>query len=318
MPRVYGYSPGSSRGHGVLGPVDRLDLDIGIGGDALLCGSQSRSLAARRGPQDGTSLRVGAQAICGGSLPRTRNVEKEPLNYRVSSRGPASRVNCVGAGAGLRQQAPSDPGFVANAWSHCYATLHGPSIRNLHELGEDTVARPGMDEGDPQAVTAHPRREIDQLHAAAKLVERRGQIVDLVGNVVEALATLGHEPANRAFRIRGLDQLDRASRQREKGGAHALLGNVEPVRLAESKFLVVRDRGIEIGDTTIPTWWNRLRPTRRIASLLTATWSGVASGVLTLDLAGVGIVQRAGDLIADRFAVFAQNHAPLAACVSSR
>ena len=96
-----------------------------------------------------------------------------------------------------------------------------------------------MQECDPESVTANPGRSIDELNSRLrKDGKRRNQILDLIGDMVKSLATLGHESPYRSVRVGRLDQLNGARCQREKRCPDTLLGNVEAVCLAESQRFV--------------------------------------------------------------------------------
>ena len=76
-------------------------------------------------------------------------------------------------------------------------------MTRLDELGEDAPARAGVQEGDVVAAEAPPRRLVDELGApAAELVESGRQVADGEGDVVQAGAAAGEEPADGAVRDR--------------------------------------------------------------------------------------------------------------------
>ena len=104
-----------------------------------------------------------------------------------------------------------------------------------------------MDKPDPEPVTADTVSGVDQLDAlAGQIGQPRIDIIDLIGNMVKALATFGHKTTNRSIRICRLNQLNRARGQSEKGGANSLLRDVKPVRFAKAEFDVGIDRYIQI------------------------------------------------------------------------
>ncbi len=106
-----------------------------------------------------------------------------------------------------------------------------------------------MHERDPEPVPTDPGSSVNQLNSRfRKDAKRFDQIVNLVGDMVKSLATLCHESTDRSVRVSRLDQLNRARRQGEERSPDTLLGNVEPVRLAESQRLVGRNRRIQIGN----------------------------------------------------------------------
>lgn len=68
-----------------------------------------------------------------------------------------------------------------------------------------------MDKGDPETVPADAVLRVNQFDSLIdELFECFGDIVDLICNMVEALAALGHETTDGATRISRLNQLDRA------------------------------------------------------------------------------------------------------------
>src|SRR3954454_11303625 len=124
------------------------------------------------------------------------------------------------------------------------------SSATADDLREDAVHGIWMDEGHLEAEQAAPGRLVDQLCTlGGELVERRADIVDLVGDVVHAGPALGQElPDRRVVAERG-QQLDAVGADAQRRGLDALVGNrlagLEP-RAEEP--LVRRERAVEVVD----------------------------------------------------------------------
>jgi hypothetical protein len=64
----------------------------------------------------------------------------------------------------------------------------------LDQLGEDTGTGAGVDEGNQPVVQAAPRLRVDEFDSVvSEGFQCRGEIVDKVGDVVDALPTRGKE-----------------------------------------------------------------------------------------------------------------------------
>src|SRR5215217_1945293 len=70
-------------------------------------------------------------------------------------------------------------------------------LRCLDDLGQDPAGGGGVKEGDPRAAYAGARRLVDQPDALlAQAGQRRLDVVDPVGDMVQAGTALGHEAAD--------------------------------------------------------------------------------------------------------------------------
>src|SRR4051795_12351630 len=85
------------------------------------------------------------------------------------------------------------------------------SSATADDLREHAVHGVGMDERDLQAEEPTPRRLVDQLRAlGGELVDRRADVVDLVGDVVHAGPAVGEELTDRRVVAECGEQLDPA------------------------------------------------------------------------------------------------------------
>src|SRR5215210_4321327 len=112
-----------------------------------------------------------------------------------------------------------------------------------------------MQEGDARAADADPRGLVDELHAAVlERLQRLLDVVGLVGDVMDAGAALGQEPADGRVRAQRRQQLHVVLADVQQDGLDALLGH----RLAVDErhgvgALVKGDRRVEVldGDTHV-------------------------------------------------------------------
>src|SRR5262245_13613366 len=83
---------------------------------------------------------------------------------------------------------------------------------NGHDLRENAVDGVGMDKGNLHAEHAHARDDVDQLDAVGcKALEREGDVVDLVGEMVDTGAAVHEEAADGSVVVRRREQLDPAA-----------------------------------------------------------------------------------------------------------
>src|SRR5438132_13054811 len=91
------------------------------------------------------------------------------------------------------------------------------------QLGQDAERAPGVQEPDPgRTVATGPRLAVDRVDAGvAGPGERAGHVIDLVRDVVQALAASGDEAADRRVVLARLHQLDLQVANAERGRLHA-------------------------------------------------------------------------------------------------
>jgi len=88
----------------------------------------------------------------------------------------------------------------------------------LYVLNQDAVGTCRIDEADLGATRSGLRGLVDQQETAAARVPKRGcHVVDLQGNVVDALAAVGEELGDFRLVTDWLEQLDRHRARTEKG-----------------------------------------------------------------------------------------------------
>src|ERR1700737_2605528 len=123
-------------------------------------------------------------------------------------------------------------------------------LGGLHQLGEHPARGFRVDERHQVAHHAFTRLLVEQPRpVSAQLVQRSADVVDPVGQVVHALATLLQEAADRRLRPGGRDELDMRTAKVEHGGVNAvLLHALAHARGDSEELLVTGDAGIEIGD----------------------------------------------------------------------
>ena len=143
-----------------------------------------------------------------------------------------------------------------------FAAMVGPPVKatstrtesgesgNGYDLREDAVDGVGMDKGDLQAEEATARGDVDQLGALGRqLLERGADVVDLVGDVVDAGAALGEEAADRGVVPGRREQLEPGIADEDGGRLDALVGDeLTVLDDATEQALVRRDALVEVGD----------------------------------------------------------------------
>ena len=106
-----------------------------------------------------------------------------------------------------------------------------------------------MNEGDQVAHHADPRLLVEQPGAVLpELIQGGPDVVDAVGDVVHALASLFQKSADRGARPGGGDQLHVGAAEVEHGGVDAVL--LHPLADAGAdaeQLLVAGDAGVEVG-----------------------------------------------------------------------
>ena len=107
-----------------------------------------------------------------------------------------------------------------------------------------------MDKGDLQAEEATPRGDVDQLGALGRqLLERGADVVDLVGDVMDAGAALGEEAADGGVVPGRREQLEPGVADEHGGRLDALLGDeLAVLERPTEQALVRRDALVEVGD----------------------------------------------------------------------
>ena len=115
-----------------------------------------------------------------------------------------------------------------------------------------------MNERDLQAEQSFARRVVDQVGAGAReLLEGGPHVGDLVRDVMHPRPALGEEPPDRGVVAGGLEQLDPAFADPERGRAHTLavhgglmlhLGAEQP-RIRGERLVEVVNRNAEVMDS---------------------------------------------------------------------
>ncbi len=107
-----------------------------------------------------------------------------------------------------------------------------------------------MQERDLGAADTGARLLVDHPQAGGpQIVERARDIIHAVGNVVQARAALGEEPADRRVCAQRRQQLDMALTDVEQRGLHALLCDRFPMHQRHAvRVAVDGDRGVEVLD----------------------------------------------------------------------
>ena len=96
---------------------------------------------------------------------------------------------------------------------------------NGYDLRENAVNGVGMDKGDLQAEQADARDGVDQLDAVgSEARESEPDVVDLVGEMVNAGAPPREEAAHRRVLVRWCEQLDPAAADEDGRRLDTLLG----------------------------------------------------------------------------------------------
>jgi hypothetical protein len=106
----------------------------------------------------------------------------------------------------------------------------------LHQFGEDPVAGFGVDEGDPPAVGTGAGGFIDQANATfLEIGKGGGNVIDGIGDMVDAFAAFRHEASDRALRIGWLDQFQVAVAGVVDDRDDPLCGNVQPLAVRDAR-----------------------------------------------------------------------------------
>ena len=116
-----------------------------------------------------------------------------------------------------RRASPTAPGRsrIRSRPLVCSSSASQCSRRRFDDLGQHAAGRPRVQEGDPAVADPGPRLGVDQLDAVvAELRQRRLDVVDPVGDVVQARALALEELADRASRGRAGAAARRGSRRR--------------------------------------------------------------------------------------------------------
>jgi hypothetical protein len=123
-------------------------------------------------------------------------------------------------------------------------------VAGLDDLGQDAAGRARVQEGDEAVADPDPRLRVDQLDAGrGELLEGRLDVLDGVGDVMEAGALAGEELADRGVLAERAEELDVTVADVEQNRFDALLGDRLAVdeRHAEDLFLEL-DGGVEVID----------------------------------------------------------------------
>src|SRR3954453_5313673 len=130
------------------------------------------------------------------------------LSVEVSTSRSASR--CFDSSLALITWPPPKPISTRFISSGIVSSSASPiALDRLDQLGERPAGRLGMQEGDAAAPDANAGLGVDQLDAGlAQLRQGRVDVLDPVGDVMDALAAAGDEPAHRGVRTQGAKQLD--------------------------------------------------------------------------------------------------------------
>jgi len=104
------------------------------------------------------------------------------------------------------------------------------------QFSENAGRRPGMKEGNVEALGALARGFVNQLHAlGVHLLQGAHGIIHGISDVVDALAFLLYEFGDRSFRVRGFQQFDLCLADHEEGGPYFLVRNFFDVVTGESE-----------------------------------------------------------------------------------
>jgi len=119
-----------------------------------------------------------------------------------------------------------------------------------HQLGEDTVNRVGMHEGDLEPEETLSRLVVDQLDTLfGELVDRGANVGHLVGDMVHPGPTLGQKLADRRLLAERGQELDATSADGQRGRLDALCGNgLAMLEAGAEDPLIDRDRLVEVLD----------------------------------------------------------------------
>ena len=119
----------------------------------------------------------------------------------------------------------------------------------INEFGEDTSAGTGVDEGNVPAMHAYPRAEVDHLDTAlSQRRQRRGQVVNQIGNVVNAWAAFGEKATQRRIVIQRGQQFDPTDAGLQGDDIDVLLVNAFTPGLYEAQCEILRDGSFEVID----------------------------------------------------------------------
>src|SRR4029079_6134231 len=121
---------------------------------------------------------------------------------------------------------------------------------NGYDLRENAVNGVGMDKGNLQAEQADARNRGDQLHhVGGEALECETDVVDLVGEMMNARAAPGEEAADRRVLVRWCEQLDPAASDEDGCRLATLLGDDLAVLEGGPEGADVRlDGRVEIGN----------------------------------------------------------------------
>ena len=117
----------------------------------------------------------------------------------------------------------------------------------INEFGEDTSTGAGVNEGNVPAMQAHPRAGIDQLDTAlSQRGQSRGQVVNQIGNVVDARAAFGEKATQRRIVIQRCQQFDPTDAGLQGDDINVLLLYALAACLNKAQRKILRDGSFEV------------------------------------------------------------------------